>query len=406
MRVLHIINYFPPARTRGGEVAAYHSCLGMRRRGVECAVLCINTRQPAVEQFYRIAGIPVHQVYRQTPRRVWSDVFMTWVYRMVLEEIRCLKPDLIHTHNVSGMSLAPFVAARRAGVPVVTTLHDHWLLCPNNMLYRADGTQCDPAARPRCKDCYQRYDFWGNVPQRRQVFATLTANVYAFISPSAYLIAQHVRAGYAPQRFRLIYHGMPYPESVVRTPALGPVLADLGRYKRLLYVGGAVHIKGIETIVAVLPILAQRLRDFRLLMGGGDMGPYTRPLLEFRPMVQLLGPISFWDMSALYNSADLTAMPSIVQESFGLVAAESLLVGTPVVGSALGGIPEIVTDHETGYLVPSADPQALAERVIEHFSLSAHQRRQMRRACVLQGRRVLSWDNHLDSLHALYQEAA
>ena len=78
----------------------------------------------------------------------------------------------------AGATLAPFVACRRLGVPVVLTLHDHWLLCPNNMLYRGNGVSCDPAAdAARLRRCFRRYAFWANIPRRRQVFSRLVASV-------------------------------------------------------------------------------------------------------------------------------------------------------------------------------------------------------------------------------------
>lgn len=63
---------------------------------------------------------------------------------------------------------------------------------------------------------------------------------------------------------------------------------------------------------------------------------------------------------AAYVAADACVVPSLT-EQFGLVALESMACGTPVVAFATGGIPEVVRHHETGYLVPPGDAEALAE---------------------------------------------
>lgn len=411
MRVLYIINYFPPHRTGGGEVAAFNSCLGMRRRGVECAVLCIHTRRPSVERTYRISGVPVRQVYRQEwRRRAWRDVFTPWVYRLVSDEICRFKPDLIHTHNVSGVSLAPFVASQRLGVPVVATLHDHWLLCANNMLYQKDGSPCDPSSAGgvrRCNRCLRQFDFWGNIPYRRKVFSTLTRHVREFLVPSQYLIEQHVRAGYRRERFRLVRLGVPMevsPEPMFPL-ALEEVFNGVGRDRALLFAGGLNIIKGVHVLIAALPELIQHVEGLRLIVAGAKDRIFAAQLREFGQSVRLLGSVSFRQMHALYSAADLTTVPSTCQENFPLVAAESVAMGTPVVGTALGGIAEIVREGETGYLVPPGDPQALAERVIEHFSRPAFWRREMRRRCAQWGQELVSFEKHLDLLSDVYSSA-
>jgi glycosyltransferase involved in cell wall biosynthesis len=151
VRVLVITNYFPPNVVGGAEVAAYGTCIGLRQRGVSVSVLVVNARMPEPEdRHYQLDGLPVHcTVHRPYPfKSPWLQTFDPRVYRDVVAELKRLRPDLVHIHNVSGATLAPFAACRRFKFPTVLTLHDHWLLCPNNMLYRGDGTLCDPVHVP------------------------------------------------------------------------------------------------------------------------------------------------------------------------------------------------------------------------------------------------------------------
>jgi glycosyltransferase involved in cell wall biosynthesis len=68
------------------------------------------------------------------------------------------------------------------------------------------------------------------------------------------------------------------------------------------------------------------------------------------------------DVEALLHRWDVFVMPSL-EEGFGIAALEAMAAGLPVVATAVGGIPELVKDGETGWLVPPADPQALAGRL-------------------------------------------
>jgi glycosyltransferase involved in cell wall biosynthesis len=184
------------------------------------------------------------------------------------------------------------------------------------------------------------------------------------------------------------------------------VLHNVGRERTLLFAGGLNVIKGAQVLIDALDEVVRRVPGFRLLVAGGGLPAYMSQLQRFGRSVRLLGQVPFRDMHALYSAADLTAVPSTCQENLPLVANESVAMGTPVVGTGHGGIPEIVRDEETGYLVPPGDPQALAERVIAHFEKPAPARREMRQRSVQHGRDLLAWDRHLDALGDVYRRVA
>jgi glycosyltransferase involved in cell wall biosynthesis len=122
-------------------------------------------------------------------------------------------------------------------------------------------------------------------------------------------------------------------------------------------------------------------------------------------VIKLLGRVPFEEMRRLYASADLTVVPSVHYDNSPMVIYESLLCGTPVLGAEIGGIPELVREGETGYLVPPGDAAALAEKVVLHFSRSAVSRRRMRQRCLEYAHQHLTMDHHLDALLAVYAEA-
>ncbi len=406
MRVLHITNTFPPGYTGGAEIANYHSCRGLMRQGIDCSMLVLNNRIPdSANEWYDLDGIPVHRVTHRLLRNALTDILDWRFYHIVRAELRRLNPDLVHIYNVSGATLAPHLACRSAGVPVVNTLHDLWLLCPNNMLYRPDGSFCDPRRqRLDCGRCYRRYDFWANVPHRRRLFAALTSNVRAFISPSQALIDRHVEAGYAVERFRLVRYGFakPAPERLSSSQLAG-VLKDDHAQRTLVFAGGGVDIKGAEVLLEALPDMLRSTENQRLFIAGrGEQ----RILNQFRQyaQVQVLGTVSPADMHALFAMADMTILPSICHENAPVVISESFHMGAPVVGSRIGGIPELIRHGDTGYLFPAGDPAALAETVRHHFARAAVERRRMRLRCVQEVRTRFTLDEHLQALRRVYLE--
>src|SRR5205807_5699025 len=107
----------------------------------------------------------------------------------------------------------------------------------------------------------------------------------------------------------------------------------------------------------------QALGSPGVLAIGGD-GP-LRPELEARgdESVRFLGRLSDDDLVALYSAADVTVVPSLALEGFGLVVLESLACGTPVVVSDAGGLPEAVAGLDASLVVPAGDAGVLAARL-------------------------------------------
>ncbi len=141
----------------------------------------------------------------------------------------------------------------------------------------------------------------------------------------------------------------------------------------ILFVGRVDPIKGIDTLLVALALLQARTRPRpQLLLIGGDLGDNGEPtgaLADVQRQARSLGVESTVIFAgsqpqdllpAYYRAADIVAVPSRY-ESFGLVAAEALACGTPVVASRTGGLRFIVDEERSGLLVPPNDPKALAD---------------------------------------------
>lgn len=408
MRALFVLNTFPPFYTGGAEVSAYHTAQGLLRDGVECAALVLNNRQAAsVNEWFTLDGLPVHRIHAPPrPRSTGRDVFDPRLYRATIAELRRFQPDVVHIHNVSGASLAPYVACRALGAPVVATLHDYWLLCANNSLYREDGAICEAqTGRNGCGHCFRGYDYWADIPLRRSVFMALTSNARRFISPSQRLIDIHVRAGYRPHRFALVPYGLDEEIQAPKNADIRAIIASASEFNTVVFAGGGTRTKGVEVLLKALPAMIRDVPRLRVVVVGGGEPAFLNQLRAFAPSVRVLNYVPFGEMRMLFGSAQLTLSPSTWHDNSPVVIYENQQMGTPVVGAAVGGIPELLCEGETGYLFPAGDAEALAGKVIAHFARPPEARRRMRLQCAAAARGQRSLARHIETTRLVYVRA-
>ncbi len=147
--------------------------------------------------------------------------------------------------------------------------------------------------------------------------------------------------------------------------------------RNILFAGRIERLKGIDTLMQAMALIQERrpaaVENVCVAIIGGD--PWSdsqddemarlqtlRQELDVRDLVTVLGSKDQEVLPEYYAAAEMVVMPSHY-ESFGLVALEAMAMGTPVIASEVGGLAFLVRDGETGYHVPSRDPEALAERI-------------------------------------------
>jgi glycosyltransferase involved in cell wall biosynthesis len=133
----------------------------------------------------------------------------------------------------------------------------------------------------------------------------------------------------------------------------------------LLSVRRLVHRMGLRQLIDALPSIQRRFPDVLLMLAG--TGPLRSELeqrvrdLDLERNVRFLGFVPEELLSATYRAADVTVVPTLALEGFGLVAAESLAAGTPSMVTRVGGLPEVVQDLSEGLLFESNSPDDMAD---------------------------------------------
>lgn len=208
----------------------------------------------------------------------------------------------------------------------------------------------------------QGTDFWpGDRLLRRQIDGAFACSRY-----NASMVEQHFRFPIA-----VSYNGFdegrfhPAPPDTTLQHQYAPDGAPL-----LLYVGRLVTFKGVDHLLDAMALLCRTANGRvppRLLLAGD--GPHRANLerkardLGIADRVHFLGGLPNAELPRYHAASSMFVIPSTDHETFCIAACEAMACARPVVGARTGGIPEVVRDGETGFLVPPADPAAMAERI-------------------------------------------
>lgn len=212
------------------------------------------------------------------------------------------------------------------------------------------------------------------------------------VAVSEALASRAVALGASRERVSVVYNGV---DTAWFSP--GPARAEDG-VVRLVTVARLVPVKGLEHAIDAVAKLPDgvRARVRYDIVGDGEL---KAPLQErigragLGAVVTLRGALAPEGVREALRRSDVFVFPS-VSEGLGIAAIEAMACGLPVVGSSVGGIPEVVADGETGLLVQAGDPSALGGAILKMVE-DVGMRRAMggagrRRACaVFDGRRQL-----------------
>jgi glycosyltransferase involved in cell wall biosynthesis len=265
--------------------------------------------------------------------------------------------SVAHVHNIyhqlSPSLLAPL---HRSGVPVVMTVHDFKLVCPvysllsgGEICERCVGNGFFPAVRHRCN----RGSLSGSMLVAGETWLHRWLRLYrdgidVFIAPSAFARDKLVESGYPSQRILVI------PNCVVASeyqPLYTP--GD-----HMLYIGRLSREKGVEVLVRSAIESGAPVK----LVGDGPLRPALERMISAAGAdIELLGFRSGEQLASAVQASAAVVMPSICHDNCPLAVIEAMAWGKPVIGSRVGGIPELVRDGHEGLLVPHGDAVALGQ---------------------------------------------
>ena len=267
-----------------------------------------------------------------------------------------VKPDIIHLQNIHAhITPSIILEAQKRGIPVVWTLHDYKLICPNSHFLIDQTSEI-------CEAC-RGGNFWRATQKRCKKGSVLASGMASLEAYAHQLIniRQMVDAYLCPSNFlrqKLLENGYP----LAKTHHL-PLFLPAENFQHseqddgyLLFLGKLEPLKGIFPLVEAARLAPQ----VKLILAGRAEEAVLSQLGELPPNVKYVGFQSGRALDELRQKARAVVLPSIWYENQPLSILEAFALGKPVIASDLGGMSELVGNNERGLLVPPGNANELA----------------------------------------------
>ncbi|HRH23312.1 MAG TPA: glycosyltransferase family 4 protein [Candidatus Magasanikbacteria bacterium] len=355
MKICIINNIYPPYHRGGAEQVVVQTVKGLRERG---HIVVVITSTPGDDEIEEKDGV---KIYRINPKmsyfytdahehgvfsRIRWHVENIWNKRVAarVDEIFAIeKPDVVHTHNLMGLSFLIPKKIRARNIRHIHTIHDVQLVEPSGMILKT-----------------KEHSFRYHGPHT-WLYSSITKNLFGspdvVISPSKFLLDFYRDRGFFGNSNCI----------VIRNPLTFSAESVYEKKENaklvLLYVGQIEYHKGITVLIDTVEKLHSD--EFELhIAGGGSLLEEIKKRTEKLPHVHIHGRVEKEKLRELYKTADITVVPSLCYENSPTVIFESFSFHTPVLASKIEGIAELIEEGKNGITCEAGNVNKLAEKII------------------------------------------
>ncbi|WP_427179354.1 glycosyltransferase family 4 protein [Paenibacillus sp. TC-CSREp1] len=286
---------------------------------------------------------------------VWRirDIFNIRQYQHIKKHLVEHKPDLVHTHNLAGLSLAMWRAAHELNIPVVHTLHDFALIDPIKIA---------------------TYSKMYRLISRR--FSRMAASV---IGVSSHILGTHTSLGLFENSTKHVIYNIVdnnqramelYRQKKVNTS--GPMLVG--------YFGQLTDVKGVHYLINAVKALGPDIVEKLYIFGDGPLLKSLKECASPDHRIEFKGKLTKADVMKQMAAMDLVIVPSTWNEPFGLVVIEAYQVGTPVYASRVGGMAEILLNSDEYSFQPHSS-EDITRSILHYFNMSEREKVELKERC-------------------------
>lgn len=374
MKIFLITDYFFPFNPGGSEWSVYELAKSFKEKEINSTIVTLNygTQKNSNYRGVEVIRIPFIKKInsnRKVVNPVWQNnpVFFLTSTIQLLKLIKEHDPDILHVH---GKFLIPaaIISGFLKKKPVIISSRDKQMLCPIGKCF------FDSQRRKSCKLFeFITVDipwFYKNYTQDKSVIKFVYVFLGSLHNRISYQIiqtlarrAKKIIAISQSQKLYLQANGFRNIDVIYNTATFTQSKSRVLKEKKVLFAGKLSRGKGSQILIGAIKNLVLK-SNIKFIFAGSIDDKSISNLESFKKNVKFLGAVNHHQLVSLYKSVSVVVMPSVYPESFGRVALESLSCGTPVVVTNIGGLPEIVEDHETGRIV-EANTQDLEKAILE-----------------------------------------
>ncbi|MDT8716129.1 glycosyltransferase family 4 protein [Clostridium sp. 19966] len=359
MKVLLVNTYYYPNMIGGTEHSVKLLAEGLSKKGHDVYVLTCDKHKDgdSIEVINGVNVIRLDLAYKSQSiawkafRKVIQlrNFYILSKINNILDEI---KPDVVHTNNLIYLSTIIWKSAFDRNIKVVHTLRDYWGICRKNTLLKKDGAICDQCEL-FCKLHSANYKL-------------LTKYVHTVTAASNFTLDLHVNRYYMFQdsKKRVVYNAIDF-NNEEHLKILDEKANRESGLVEFLFMGSLDYHKGIK--FAVEAFKEVKNPNIRLnICGDGPLKQYVEESAYKDKRIKYLGKVFDEEKEKILNRSDVMIVPSIWYEPFGRVVIEAYKYAMPVIGTNIGGIPELLTDNTSIKIQINNSKQLI--NAIEKFS--------------------------------------
>ncbi len=283
-------------------------------------------------------------------------------YKKISKVLDDFKPDIVHMNNIN-FQLTPSIiyAIKKRNIPLVQTVHDYQMICPNHLLYSFNETKpCERCINGSKFNCFKYNCIHGS--KAKSLIGSIEAKLYSwlktykkvdlYVCPSRFLESKLLSVSdiYSGKTFAIhnFIEKKPLPEKI---DGEKPYVAFASRLSK-------------EKGVTLLAEAAKLLPQYRFVVAGN--GPDDECLKNI-PNVELKGFVTGNELISLIANAKLMILPSVWYENCPLNILETHSFGVPVITMNSGGMAELVDDGQTGILINQPTAKEIAKAIEKCF---------------------------------------
>lgn len=348
MRILEINKFY---FAKGGADKNFLDIVDLLEKGGhEVAVFAMQheSNLPSVWDKYFLSKVGYTKEYTLWEKiRGVSRMFYSFeAKRKINQLLDDFNPQIVHIHNVyHQLSPAILFEIKKRGIPIVMTVHDYKLISPNYNLFhkgkpynRAKGKRYFECVFDRCVDNSIVKSLVATLEMYwHGMLGTYEKNIDVYIAPSEFVREVLIGCGLKKDRITVLGHTV-HKEKLEQVNIL-----DLSQEKYALYFGRICEGKGLETLMRIF----SQSNGLKLYVAGALEDEIN---FNDEKNVHYLGYLEHKTLNAYIKNAAFVISGSRLPETYGLIALESILQGTPFLGFSTGAFGEIIENGENGFL--------------------------------------------------------